>query len=95
MCPGGIVLFHEPDCEQMRSFPPTPTYDKTNQWVTETYRRSGMDVRMGVKLYSTFLAAALEGPMMRMHAVIGGANALEEVRLDADQAIVLAALGRW
>jgi hypothetical protein len=50
-----------------------------------------MDVRVGIKLYSTFLAAGLEGPTMRLHAVIGGANALEEVHLDADQAIVLAA----
>ena len=23
--PGGIILFHEPDREQMRSFPPAPT----------------------------------------------------------------------
>lgn len=89
--PGGIVLFHEPDREQMRSHPPTPTYDKTCQWVAETYRRTGVDVRMGVKLYSTFLAAGLAGPTMRLHAVIGGANALDEVHLDADQAIVLAA----
>jgi SAM-dependent methyltransferase len=89
--PGGIILFHEPDREYMRSFPPTPTYDKTNRLVTETYRRSGMDVRMGVKLYPTFLAAGLAGPMMRLHAVIGGASALEEVHLDADQAVVLAA----
>jgi hypothetical protein len=28
---------------------------------------------------------------MRMHAVIGGATALDEVHLDADQAVVLAA----
>ena len=50
-----------------------------------------MDIRMGVKLYSTFLAAGLPGPTMRLHAVIGGANALDEVHLEADQAIVLAA----
>jgi ubiquinone/menaquinone biosynthesis C-methylase UbiE len=89
--PGGIVLFHEPDREQMRSYPPTPTYDKTCQWLDETYRRTGMDIRMGAKLYSTFLAAGLPGPTMRLHAVIGGANALDEVHLEADQAIVLAA----
>jgi ubiquinone/menaquinone biosynthesis C-methylase UbiE len=89
--PGGIILFHEADREHMSSFPPTPTYDKTSQRVTETYRRSGMDVRMGVKLYSAFLAAGLDGPTMRLHAIIGGAKALEEVHLDADQAIVLVA----
>ena len=88
--PGGIVLFHEPDREQMRSYPPTPTYDQTYRWLSETYSRSGMDVRLGIKLYSHFLAAGIEAPTMRLHAVIGGANALDEVHLDADQAVVLA-----
>jgi ubiquinone/menaquinone biosynthesis C-methylase UbiE len=89
--PGGIIFFHEPDREQMRSFPPAPTYDRACQWVGETYRRSGVDVRIGVKLYSKFLAAGPTAPTMRLHAVIGGANALDEVHLDADQAVVLAA----
>ena len=89
--PGGIIFFHEPDREQMRSFPPAPTYDRACQWVGETYRRSGVDVRIGIKLYSKFLAAGLAAPTMRLHAVIGGANALDEVHLDADQAVVLAA----
>ncbi len=89
--PGGIILFHEPDREQMRSFPPASTYDRACQWVGEAYRRSGVDVRVGIKLYSKFLAAGLAAPTMRMHAVIGGANALDAVHLDADQAVVLAA----
>jgi SAM-dependent methyltransferase len=89
--PGGIVLFHEPDRSQMRSFPPSPAYDWACRWVGETYRRSGVDVEIGIKLYSVFQAAGLPGPTMRMHAVIGGANALDEVHLDADQAVVLAA----
>ena len=46
---------------------------------------------MGIKLYPAFLAAGLAAPTMRMHAVIGGANAMDEVHLDADQAVVLAA----
>jgi hypothetical protein len=50
-----------------------------------------MDVRMGVKLYSTFLAAGLAGPTMRLQAVIGGAKALDEVHFEADVAITLAA----
>jgi len=89
--PGGIVLFHEPDRKQMRSHPPTPTYDKMSEWIDETFRRTGMDVRMGIKLYSTFLAAGLAEPTMRLHAVIGGAKALEEVHFEADAAISLAA----
>jgi len=72
--PGGIVLFHEPDRKQMRSYPPTPTYDKMSEWIGETFARTGMDVRMGIKLYSRFLAAGLAGPAMGLPAVIGGAK---------------------
>jgi hypothetical protein len=82
---GGIILFHEPDWEQMRSVPPAPTYGRECQWVGETCRRSGVDVRDGIKLYSKFPAAGL-------HAVIRGANAVDEVQLDAAEAVVLAGL---
>jgi SAM-dependent methyltransferase len=88
--PGGFILFHEPDRSQMRSFPPAPTYDRCCLWLNETYRRSGVDVWIGVKLHSLFMAAGLPGPQMRMHAVIGGADALDEIHLDADQAVTLA-----
>jgi SAM-dependent methyltransferase len=88
--PGGIILLHEPDREQMRSFPPVSTYDRSCEWVSETYRRSGVNVRMGAKLYSTFRAAGLGGPPCGMHSIIGGANACDEVHLDADQPLVLA-----
>jgi len=87
----GIILFHEPDRGQMRSVPPVPTYDRAHQWVGEAYRRTGADVKIGTKLYSIFLAAGFAAPTMRLHAVIGGATALDEVHLDADQAVVLAA----
>jgi ubiquinone/menaquinone biosynthesis C-methylase UbiE len=89
--PGGIVLFHEPDRKQMRSYPPTPTYDKMAEWIDETFGQTGMDVRMGIKLYSTFVAAGLAGPTMRLHAVIGGAKALKEMHFEADVAVTLAA----
>jgi ubiquinone/menaquinone biosynthesis C-methylase UbiE len=89
--PGGVLLFHEPDRALMHSVPPSPTYDRASDWVSQTYSRSGVDIRMGIKLYSTFLEAGLPGPVMRMHAIIGGANALDELHLDADQALVLAA----
>ena len=89
--PGSVIVFHEPDREQMRSYPPAPIYDRACQWNSETYRRTGVDARTGIKLYSKFLEAGLSAPTMRMHAIIGGANALDEVHLDADQTIVLAA----
>jgi hypothetical protein len=88
--PAGIILFHEPDRQQMRSFPPAPTYDQACRWLSETYRRSGVDVTIGLKLYSIFQAAGIEAPTMRLHAVTGGATALDEIHLDADQAVILA-----
>jgi SAM-dependent methyltransferase len=88
--PGGVILFHEADRAQMRSFPPAPTYDRCCRWLSEVYRRSGVDAWIGVKLHSLFMAAGLPGPQMRMRAVIGGADALDEIHLDADQAVTLA-----
>src|SRR5262249_3755339 len=41
MRPGGIIVFHEPDRAQMRSFPPAPIYDQVCRWLTETYSQSG------------------------------------------------------
>jgi ubiquinone/menaquinone biosynthesis C-methylase UbiE len=88
---GGIVLFQESDREQTRSYPPIPTYDMMSEWISETFRRTGVDVRMGIKLYSTFLAAGLPEPTMRLQAMIGGAKALDEVHFEADLAVTLAA----
>ena len=88
--PGGIVVFQEPDHKHRRSYPPIPTYDMMSEWTDETLRRTGVDVRMGIKLYSAFLAAGLAEPTMRLHAPIGGAKALDEVQFEADLAVTLA-----
>jgi hypothetical protein len=84
-----VILFHEPDRAQMRSSPPAPTYDRVCRLLSETYRLSGVDTLIGPKLYSLYQAAGLPGPKMRMHAIIGGAAAMEEIHLDADQAVTL------
>jgi len=89
--PRGRIMFHEPDRGLMHSIPPAPAYDNACRWVSETYRRSGVDARIGSRLHSVFVAAGLPPPAMRLHAVIGGATADDEVHLDADQAEVLAA----
>jgi ubiquinone/menaquinone biosynthesis C-methylase UbiE len=90
--PGGIVVFQESDNKQRRSYPPIPTYDVMSEWIDETLRRTGVDVRMGIKLYSTFLAAGLAEPTMRLQAVIGGAKALDEAHFEADLAVTLGAV---
>jgi SAM-dependent methyltransferase len=88
--PGGIILFHEPERKLQQSFPPASSYDRVCRWLGEAYRRSGMDEHFGIKLYATFLAAGLAPPTLRLHATIGGANARDEIRLEAGQAGVLA-----
>jgi SAM-dependent methyltransferase len=70
--PGGAVVFHEPDRDGLRSFPPVALYDRCCKLVDEVARRSGADPRMGIKLHGTFVAAGLPAPQMRLESVIGG-----------------------
>jgi ubiquinone/menaquinone biosynthesis C-methylase UbiE len=72
--PGGLVVFHEPSWDGVRSFPPSPTYDGCWQWIVDTFERVGTEMRMGLKLYATFIAAGLPAPSMRLSAVIGGGS---------------------
>jgi ubiquinone/menaquinone biosynthesis C-methylase UbiE len=68
----GIVVFHEMVMMALRSLPPVPSYDNACTRIAETFRRSGADLEMGMKLYSTFLAAGLPPPQMIMGGRIGG-----------------------
>jgi hypothetical protein len=88
--PGGVVVFHEPDWDSTRSFPPAPTYDRCCRWIVETLRLSGADPRMGIKLHATFVAAGLPAPSMRLESVIGGgANSSDQVHFKTDLACTL------
>jgi ubiquinone/menaquinone biosynthesis C-methylase UbiE len=71
--PGGVVVFHEPDWDGARSFPPAPTYDRCRQWIGETFRMAGTpDTNMAARLYQTFVDAGLRAPSMRMQTFVGG-----------------------
>jgi len=88
--PGGVVVFHEPDFDSERSFPPAPTYDRCCRWITETLRLSGADPRMGIKLFAAFVAAGLPAPSLRLESVIGGgANSSDQVHFKTDLACTL------
>ena len=88
--PGGTLVFHELDWDGIRSFPPVPTYDRCCKWIVETLRLHGAETRMGMKLYSTFLAAGLPAPSLRPESVIGGgANGSDQAHLIADLAASL------
>jgi 2-polyprenyl-3-methyl-5-hydroxy-6-metoxy-1,4-benzoquinol methylase len=87
---GGLVAFHEPDWDGVRSFPPVPTYDRCCQWLVQTLRLSGADPRFGAKLHSTFVAAGLPAPTMRLESVIaGGATGSDQVHFKTDLALTL------
>jgi SAM-dependent methyltransferase len=87
----GVIFFHEPDWDGVRSFPPAPTYDRCSQWIRETLRLSGAETRMGTKLFSTFIAAGLPAPSMQLETLVGGvANNADPLRLIADLAGTLA-----
>ncbi len=70
--PGGLVAFHEIDWSGLGSFPPAPIYDRCCRWGVETLRLHGTESRMGTKLHSTFIAAGLPPPSMRLEAHVGG-----------------------
>jgi SAM-dependent methyltransferase len=88
---GSLVFFHEVDLDGAGSYPPAPTHDRCWQWLRETFRLSGADTRMGINLFSTFIAAGLPAPSMQLEALVAGAaiNA-DLLRLVADLAGSLA-----
>jgi ubiquinone/menaquinone biosynthesis C-methylase UbiE len=69
--PSGVIAFHEADINAVKSFPSAPTYDRCWQWIAETFRLLGTETRMGMKLYSAFVAAGLPPPSMRLEAFVG------------------------
>jgi 2-polyprenyl-3-methyl-5-hydroxy-6-metoxy-1,4-benzoquinol methylase len=83
--PGGVVMFHEPYRDGIRSFPPVPTYDRGWQLVDDALRGTGADTTMGIKLHAVFVAAGLPAPTMRMESLIaGGADCADHVSLEMD-----------
>jgi ubiquinone/menaquinone biosynthesis C-methylase UbiE len=82
--PGGLIVFHEFDFNNCRSFPKAPTFDLTVDWVKKTLAATGASFQMGLELHSAFLAAGLPEPTMIMEALIGGGSDLARYELIAD-----------
>lgn len=72
--PGGIVAFQEPGNATLRpdALPPSPVLEQMWEWTMETFRRAGMDLKMGLRLFPLFLGAGLPVPQMRLDAAVGG-----------------------
>jgi SAM-dependent methyltransferase len=75
--PGGLVCFQEGDMAYDWAEPMTPLWTQVRAWFLETLRQTRVAPRMGLSLYSCFVAAGLPAPEQRLEcAVSGGTNAL-------------------
>jgi ubiquinone/menaquinone biosynthesis C-methylase UbiE len=71
--PGGLIVFHEPDWTNVRSFPPAPTYDRCCKWIVDAFRGAGTDTKNAANnLYAAFAGAGFPSPQMRMQTFVGG-----------------------
>ena len=70
--PGGIVAFQESDLLAMhRPYPPAPLHEQLYAWM-QPPTDSGVEQRMGPKLFSSFVAAGLPDPAVRIDTPVGG-----------------------
>lgn len=70
--PGGVIAFQEIDIRGARSDPRAEIFEQCLEWIAAVLSKTGSDVCMGLKLYSTFVAAGLPGPGMSLDANVGG-----------------------
>ena len=70
--PGGIIAFQEFDVHAAKCYPESPTFVQAMGWIQAALDKTGADNRMGLKLYSSFVAAGLSAPSMSLEAAIGG-----------------------
>ncbi len=71
--PGGVVAFQEYDMVGIpdSSLPRSPLWEQAANWCVQTFQRAGVEIRMGMKLHSTFLEVGLPAPQLRYEAAIG------------------------
>lgn len=71
--PGGLVAFQEFDVASCvdTSWPPSPLWAQVWSWICEVFQRVGVELHMGMKLFSTFQAAGLPAPQLRCEVAIG------------------------
>lgn len=70
--PGGLVCFQEGDMAYDWAQPMTPLWTRVRAWFLETLRRARVAPRMGLSLHSSFVAAGLSAPDLRLECVVGG-----------------------
>jgi 2-polyprenyl-3-methyl-5-hydroxy-6-metoxy-1,4-benzoquinol methylase len=76
--PGGVMVFQEPTMHFARSLPPVDLFERCRRWYMEGMHAGGAHIDTAYRMHSTFLAAGLPPPTMRMHTPIGGAPSIFE-----------------
>jgi SAM-dependent methyltransferase len=70
--PGGIVAFQEADLTRLgTSVPPVPLFEQVGEWIKEPFRREGLDIQFGLRLYRVFLDAGLPAPQIHCESFLG------------------------
>jgi SAM-dependent methyltransferase len=72
--PEGVVAFQDYDLVGFAeaAVPFSPLWERASQWVIQVFQRVGVEVRMGMKLYTTFLEVGLPAPELHYETAIGG-----------------------
>lgn len=81
--PGGLVAFQDADfTPPVVSIPPSRLSEQLDAWVKEAFRRAGLEMQMGLKLYHLFLEAGLPAPYMCSEAVVIGNRESNQAELE-------------
>lgn len=72
--PGGVLVFQEYDLfdDPSLCYPPSPLWLQTGSWITQAFEQAGAELRMGLKVYGSFLEAGLPAPLLRFEAILAG-----------------------
>jgi SAM-dependent methyltransferase len=74
VCPGGLVCMHEGDMTYDWAAPMTPLWAQMRALFLTTLERAKVAARMGLALRSTFIAAGLPAPELRLESTAAGGN---------------------
>jgi ubiquinone/menaquinone biosynthesis C-methylase UbiE len=66
--PGGWVASQEPDCEHALCYPPLPAWDRLQEIIWDSFRRSGADPFLGRRLPELYRQAGLADVEVTVHA---------------------------
>ena len=71
--PGGVLAFQEYNmADSGLSHPRAALWERAGRLIVETFRRAGLEMEMGLKMYPAFVAAGLPAPAIWAERLVGG-----------------------